>query len=322
MSRAGERRPSVSIPYAGACYPLGSEWAFDQREGHLRIDTLVLQCVVFVGIAPNGRPFTPYGTAFLVCSRYDGEAFQTLVTARHVIEDIDGDTVWIRINSISGGVMVLPTEKAMWRYHDDRNIDLAACPTVFHAEQFAVKHLDITTNIVLTEATKQQENIGVGDDVATVGLFVPRTGENRNIPIVRSGTIAAMNDEKISTHHGTFDAYLIDSTSLDGLSGSPVFVQLPPLRVTGQFVQPSIHSLYLLGVNIGHHATSNPRDVVLIGDDANSAIDVTPIISTGISVVVPIKYVHQLVEHPEFVAGRRDLLARKRAASGFVCDGG
>ena len=56
------------------------------------------------------------------------------------------------------------------------------------------------------------------------------TGRDRNFPIVRTGHIAMMPDEKIpkvkiGDWEGNADAYLIESRSIGGWSGSPVFVR-------------------------------------------------------------------------------------------------
>ena len=69
------------------------------------------------------------------------------------------------------------------------------------------------------------EQIRVGSPVGLTGLFVHHHGSSRNIPIVRSGNIAAMPDEPVSTKRGLMTAFLIEVRSIGGLSGSPVFAE-------------------------------------------------------------------------------------------------
>jgi hypothetical protein len=57
-----------------------------------------------------------------------------------------------------------------------------------------------------------------------MGLFKSHYGEQRNIPIIRIGNIAALPEEPVQTHYcGPTDAYLVEVRSIAGLSGSPVF---------------------------------------------------------------------------------------------------
>ena len=69
------------------------------------------------------------------------------------------------------------------------------------------------------------EKIRVGSPVGLTGLFVHHHGSSRNIPIVRSGNIAAMTDEPVSTRRGLMTAFLVEVRSIGGLSGSPVFAE-------------------------------------------------------------------------------------------------
>ncbi len=69
-------------------------------------------------------------------------------------------------------------------------------------------------------------NLGVGDEVFLTGLFTKVKETTRNIPIVRIGTLAMMPGERIPFKDGRLiDAYLVESRSIGGLSGSPVFIR-------------------------------------------------------------------------------------------------
>jgi hypothetical protein len=73
------------------------------------------------------------------------------------------------------------------------------------------------------------QTVEIGDDLAIPGLFVPHYGQDRNIPIVRMGTVAAPAEEKLWAEMGKnwferIDAYLIEMRSIGGLSGSPVLI--------------------------------------------------------------------------------------------------
>jgi len=114
------------------------------------------------------------------------------------------------------------------------------------------------------------------------GLFRHHYGAKRNIPIVRVGNLAALNEERIVTKSfGEIDAYLIEARSIGGLSGSPVFLNLGIVRKVGGQVKHASGPgsiFYLLGLIHGHFDENRQ-----LGDaEANEAVN------SGIAIVVPI----------------------------------
>src|SRR5258705_8778907 len=63
------------------------------------------------------------------------------------------------------------------------------------------------------------------------GLFLGHHGKSRNVPIVRFGTVSAMPGELLESTYTNkpHQSYVIESRSLGGLSGSPVFLILESL---------------------------------------------------------------------------------------------
>jgi hypothetical protein len=101
----------------------------------------------------------------------------------------------------------------------------------------------------------KSRGIGIGDELFAVGLFVQRAGSTRNIPIVRTGVIAAMpsKDEPFFRHGGEYHAYLAEMRSIGGLSGSPVFVFLNRIRtVDAGIPEGHDYGMFLLGLIRGH----------------------------------------------------------------------
>jgi hypothetical protein len=68
------------------------------------------------------------------------------------------------------------------------------------------------------------------------------------------GNIAMIPTEPIETKdHGSMEAYLIEVRSMNGLSGSPVFVLNPIAgKITKKGLFDTKWHLYLLGLNSGH----------------------------------------------------------------------
>jgi hypothetical protein len=167
---------------------------------------------------------------------------------------------------------------------------------------------------ILTPKIIAEEFIGVGDDVFMAGMFTRHLGDSLNRPIVRVGTIAAMANEaeKIYTSRGHVTAYLVEARSIAGLSGSPVFVHMAPLRpMDDGTVRPSHKKVhYFLGVMQGHHVTSDPTDA--ISEDKEAPGDM----NTGIGVVIPAMHVLELIDLPELKSRREEIAKSKSASSG------
>jgi hypothetical protein len=209
--------------------------------------------------------------------------------------------------------------------HPDPRVDVAVCPSGIPRELFDILHLPLFGPDVLTGETIAERDIGIGDEVYVAGMFVGRLGETRNLPVLRSGTIAAMPDEKIKTAYGYHDAYLIEARSVDGLSGSPVFVQMPPWRAKdGQVSMVTGHTHYLMGMLLGHNQVGNTGDTIEIVQPVaerpeSKTVEVSVPINTGIGVVLPIADVVVAVEQP-IIRERREARLADRAARSFAPD--
>ena len=293
----------------------------------MRVPDNIRKTVVYIGRGDHG-PFTPYGTGFVIVSFIDDRSFQTIVTAKHVIDSMgDVDSVWIRVNDHAGNARVLPLKRDHWKPHPDPGVDLMVCPTLIPTEQFDILHLRLDDECLTPEAI-QQYDFGVGDDVFIAGMFVSLTGETKNLPIIRCGTIAAMPDEMIHTNYGYHDAYLIEARSTGGLSGSPVFLHVAPLRTinTNETKLMDGFQHYLMGMVLGHSSLTSAEDEIEVvrprrddEDDEERRAALLPL-NTGIGIVLPFQYVVEAVNQDELVAGRREAMERRRTESAFVAD--
>jgi hypothetical protein len=142
-----------------------------------------------------------------------------------------------------------------------------------------------------TETALRENEVGLGDEVFITGLFRHHGGTRQN-PIVRVGNIASFAEEKIQTENfGQILGYLIEARSLGGLSGSPVFVNLGPVRRIGGKAVNSIGktSILFLGLIHGHYGAKG-ADIDQIG--ANAVIPDR--VNTGIAIVVPFYHVQEV----------------------------
>ena len=210
-----------------------------QKVDRMRVDDELRKSVVFIGqIGPNG--FIPVGTGFVVSADTMGMRFDHVVTARHNLEMIQGETVYIRVNKIGGGADTVQTKRSEWRFIKDRKggryIDVAVLPTrgvAIDGSKLDVRPIPDPL-ILPSEDEASRMDLMAGAPVVTIGLFTSHYGEAHNIPIVRQGNIATMRDpaNMVSTTRGYMDAYLVELRSLGGLSGSPVFLLIEPYWLT------------------------------------------------------------------------------------------
>lgn len=259
----------------------------------------VRKCVVFIGIKEEDNNYKPVGTAFFIGRKIKSVdlMFGYLLTAKHVIDglrDLGLKEVYLRINLDVGGAGWTSIPIEAWRFHPtDKSIDVAATPfSIPHG----FSHLMIPLEMFATQEIIAKHKIGVGDEVFITGLFRHHHGQRRNIPIIRVGNLAAMNEEKIITKDfGEIEAYLIEARSIGGLSGSPVFLNLGFVRqMDGQTKFSNGAMIFFLGLIHGHFDQSS-----MISDSVPDKLDR---VNTGIAIVVPSHKVLEVLNHPDFVA--------------------
>jgi hypothetical protein len=257
----------------------------------------VRKCVMFLGYRMASGETRLAGTAFLVGRELpDGTSFAYLVTAKHVISGIQSlglPDVLVRLNMTGGDARWFATRVGEWVVNpSDPSVDLAVLPRV--SLPIDVDHLKYPTDRFLTADIVAAERVGVGTDVFLTGLFVKHAGSSRSVPIVRSGTVAAMPGEPVPTSLGSTEAYLIEARSLGGLSGSPVFANLGTVRVVNGTIQVANDPVvYLLGVVHGHF---DMRDQGGDGEPLDWAARER--INMGIAVVTPVERLAELLRHP------------------------
>lgn len=284
----------------------------------MRVPETIRKSVVFVMYAEStpGEPDRFGGTAFWV-DKESGELenhwFRYLVTAWHVIvkckeKSCDGK-VWLRVNIKNGDRELIESEQDHWyRHPSDTSVDLAVVPAFPESDMDV---LPVSMNRALTRDVIEEENVGVGDRIAFPGLFAEHAATTkRDIPIVRRGTIAATNVKVKGSPFGRIDAHLVESRSIGGMSGSPVFADLSGIRgASMEDVTFNFQRFYLLGVMHGHwDYTGGLPDY----DDADSSKEDEPRkrVNTGIAIVIPIRKLVEVLDHPKLIKHREEAEAK------------
>jgi len=281
------------------------------QEANVRVPDEIKRCVCFlcVKINRNGREVMEYGgTAFFVSipgfRSENGLAHTYLVTAKHCVEQAKKyGELYLRMNTKAGGSEFVKVTSE-WVYPDNEAVDVAinydmGIPDIFDTISFSTQWFAVGEVI-------PNANIGIGDELFISGLFTQHFGTQRNLPIIRTGIIAAMPEEPLEDKSTglSYDAYLAESRSIDGLSGSPVFVVTDTnpllLDISEEPSVPNERSIYLLGLIRGHwdiETQTNPVDF---------AVDAAGKINMGIAIITPIQEVLTLLERDDLVKARRE----------------
>lgn len=277
----------------------------------------ILKCVIFIGYEEDGVSRIT-GTAFII-TKPSAEnpklSHRYLVTAFHNIlraQERGLENIQLRVNLRGDrGAHYVPFPLDLFVFHPNHAeglecVDVAVAPLNLSREY--VDYLNIPIALLASEQIMESEQIGLGDEIAIVGLFTNHVGNTRNEPIVRVGNICAMPFDKVRTGIGNMKAYLIEARSIGGLSGSPVFAYMSHTRakitrhndsnvnlewksrVDGQPV------IYCIGLIHGHYDTNVAMDDV-VDDAAGGARNV----NIGVAVVVPVHKILETLNQPKLL---------------------
>ncbi|MDX6498107.1 MAG: hypothetical protein QOG23_1367 [Blastocatellia bacterium] len=279
----------------------------------MRIPDEYLDGVVFLCVrktAKSGLEEIDYfiGTAFLISepTSFEGQRIFYLVTAKHLIEEWTkaGYDISARFNTKDGQSITVKIGN-YWHFSDNPAVDVAvmSIPVAVIPD---LKLNAIPIENFATDEVIERERIGIGDDVFAIGLFNQKWGHARNAPVMRTGIIASMPQEPLEKllpngEVGSRSAYLIEIRSIGGLSGSPVFANLPYWRPGPNMFESMVGlgdlklrwTMHLLGLISGHWELEKQDSVADSLTDAAPRSEEIDSLNTGIAIVSPI---HEVVK--------------------------
>ncbi len=253
-------------------------------------------------------------TGFLLTVSRGGKDFLFVVTNVHVLEYLEkmgADKCVIRVNTTDGKTKNISVKLSNWGKHSDGD-DIAICSI---APETDWRYSSITEDMLLREdyvhkdifgetegapvtevdveddgATRkwnEVHKVGIGTETVMVGRFIKHGGVKMNYPVVRRGHIAMLPLEPITQagRDGAHDAFLVETYSIGGFSGSPVFIQTSVNSRQKAHDRTSNGTTYkervfLLGVDAGHF----DFDGQVISSDASTDSFKVP---SGMMCVVP-----------------------------------
>ena len=141
------------------------------------------------------------------------QGFTYLITAKHNVDNAKSmgvECLYIRVNTVFGEVDYFPVDFEQFRYLEDSRVDVA----IARCGSLPVTNVVWSTGDLIDAAWFDKADWGIGTPVNIVGLFSRHIGRSRNVPILRSGHIAAVRTERVRTRIGQMDAYLIEAYSI------------------------------------------------------------------------------------------------------------
>jgi hypothetical protein len=159
-----------------------------------------------------------------------------------------------------------------------------------------------------------------------VGRFVNHEGRQRNTPTARFGNISMMPWEPVRNPlRGAQESFLVETRSLGGYSGSPVFLHILPYTARagkeGYYMPEQGAGPWLLGVDWGHL----PITEEVKAKNSNTELDEDLIVesNSGQMGVVPAWKLRELLYKEEVAEMRKhwdDQIAKEQQNSSSVLD--
>lgn len=244
--------------------------------------------VVFLGnIDSEGKP-QPYATGFLVAV----QNIYHLVTAAHVVRDIKSgklldDEMLAFFNLKDGRVtsrsikQIKGTFEVNWIFHQKGEVDIAMIPFGLVPEKDDVK-------VIPDKLFLLPDKLFELYDVFFLSYQPGFKFQERVVPIIRSGTISIINEDK--TFH-------VDASAFPGNSGSPVFLKPMPIKFDekGISISPDELGGKFIGI-IGEYITYQEAAV-------STQTGRTRIIfeeNTGLSKVWSVTFIREILESDSF----------------------
>jgi hypothetical protein len=283
---------------------------------------LVRKCVNFI-YAQGSNKLEPIGTGFyfgvpLERGNASSRIELFMVTSKHVLYP-DGaqhyPAVALRVKRKDG----LPPKYERIRLgeknheifvHPDSNVDLVMFHCYLNPRTYDFDFLPDDT--IPTEEIIRSRHIAEGTPICISGMFSPYVGDDADEPFLRYGKVSLMPKGQIPVHRvGSqkvmINAYLCETLSFSGNSGSPVFFALDNLDGNLKFRYDS-PDMYLAGVIRGHYPDLRGKAFEKASDE------VTYQLNAGIAVVTPSYQLRQIVESERVTALLDDSREKVRRA--------
>jgi hypothetical protein len=199
--------------------------------------------------APPGKTLLPLGSGVIATLRAKSpesspaerpKHYRFLITAQHVIGN--RDSIILRLNQ---------ADKPEFACHPVNIIRQGNGSNVFTSPKPEVDLIAISIpafpntrptvfdySLILDEELMEKQEVWEGTDIFTVGYLYSYSGKKQNYPVAKFGKIAMLTKEvwyrSPKPRNMDEEAYLVELENAPGLSGAPVMVLSPQIRVGEQ----------------------------------------------------------------------------------------
>jgi hypothetical protein len=254
-------------------------------------------CVVAIGVKVKGDQTQWVASGFLYGHFVDTDAESKprysvyLVTNRHVLKG--RKKVFVRFNPQAEEPareyelnLRTPDGAPTWVGHPKAEVDVAVVPTSFQTlREHAMKVAFFPSDRGVASIDKMKE-VGVteGDFAYVLGFPMGLVGGQRNVVIVRSGSIARIRDALARSN----DTFLVDALVFPGNSGGPVVLKPEVTAIVG--TRP-VDRAFLIGIVRSYV----PYEDVAVSHQTGRA-RVVFAENSGLAAVHPVDYIEEAVQ--------------------------
>jgi len=217
----------------------------------------------------------------------------------------------------------MSTELAHWHLSDDA--DVAIYPLLL-AEPKRGFHLNapmVRADKFMNHVRIAAKGIGAGEDTFIVGRFVGYDGKQKNKPTVRFGALSMMADPNEGVYNSYFgrdvEAFLVETHTVCGYSGSPVFLHIDPDHKRPESDKsPSTkwRGPWLLGIDTANILEG--REVQRLDAKSGDWVDESDrrtLQSTGMIAVTPAWHIYNLLHDVSVISEREGIEAAVKKMS-------
>lgn len=266
-----------------------------------------LQSVVLIERQMADGNFQPSATGFLVGFAINNEPDLNkrlykvfLLTNRHVFNN--QEQLWIRFdrkeikNTVKFPIQLKVGSEIKWLAHSDERVDLAMLTiSPDFLNKNAVEWTFINEELFAYPNNFEEVGIELGDSIFIAGFPLGISGSERNYAVVRSGTVARLDQEIIQS----INAFLIDATVFPGNSGGPVFIKPELSSLVGT---KAVNSTFLIGVVSGYRVYQE----ALFSHQSNPPrVSGYTVENSGLATVVPMNYAKDIFN--DFINSKKKL---------------
>ena len=284
-----------------------SKYYISEKEVNpMQIPPEIKKCVCFIYCLTSDENKELLGTGFFLKENLTNtRGVVYCITAKHILEGVKkyklnkDNEILLRVNLTDGGSTYFSSKIDDWTFNTDNDIAV-----LFFEPDFDLDILFYASESIIDESIISEENINIGDEIFIAGVFSKYHEETSNIiPIMRFGNISAMIEEKVRVKDiGLIDAYLIETHSIGGLSGSPVFINIESGRYDnkGNFKLTfrNEYKFYLLGIITAHFDWKTESGEAGIEEKIEN-------INMGIAVVTPATKIRETLNYPQLLEIKR-----------------